>query len=130
MCSDHPYFPGEPPPEDFFLLFMIVGVPFLVPFFLRSTGEWRDLRRAIKAREAALRQYQLAHPSWTKEQVVKGFLKEGPVLPAFRFSDPAVGPIYFKISEWRDDVPRVVVAYNECKNALFDSDTMWVEQSD
>jgi hypothetical protein len=41
-----------------------------------------------------------------------------------------VRPVHFKVSDWHDTVPRIVVAYNACNNALFDPDTMWVEQSD
>jgi len=167
-CSDHPYFPGEPPPEHlpFYLIwlalrFVVLGgvcgavarywlwfmkaaricalcaglllIPsplFLIPFLLRQTGEWQALRRTLQAHESELRRYAAAHPGWNSKQIVAGFLRERPRLSEFRFADPTVEPLYFKVSDWRDTVPRIVVAYNACNNAVFDSDTMWVEVSD
>lgn len=167
-CPGHPYFPGEPAPEELFLLvirsallpvvvgalcwaaarcwprfmkaaricaasaacIVVLSPLLLLPFALRQTGEWRALRRTIQAHELSLRVYAAAHPGWTNKQIVAGFLRDGPQLPEFHFEDTSVTPVYFKVSDWRDTVPRIVVAYNACNNALFDPDTMWVEQSD
>lgn len=167
-CPDHPYFPGEPAPEDLFLLviwaasrlvalgalcwvlarywrrlmkparictaiaggLVLLSPLLLIPFALRQTGEWQALRRTIQAHELALREYRAGHPGWTNQEIVAGFLREAPKLPEFRFEDPSVKPVFFKVSDRRDTVPRIVVAYNQCNNALFDPDTMWVEQSD
>ena len=51
-------------------------------------------------------------------------------LPAFQFSKPNIAPLDFKVSDWRDTVPRVVVGFGCSNNVVFNSANMTVEQSD
>jgi hypothetical protein len=51
-------------------------------------------------------------------------------LPEFQFTKPNIPPLDFKVSDWRDTVPRIVVGFGCSNNVVFDSATMTVEQSD
>lgn len=42
-------------------------------------------------------------------------------LPWLNFADPSIPPLYFKISDWRDAVPRVVVSFGCSNDALLNS---------
>jgi hypothetical protein len=109
---------------------ILLGLLFLVPGLMRRTGDWRALQHAIQARQTALDQVRLAHPTWTSRQLVDEFREQNSLPWEFHFKDPQVKPVYFKVSDWRAGAPRIVVAYNDCNNALFDPDSMWVEASD
>jgi hypothetical protein len=95
-----------------------------------GTDDWARLQHELQAREADLAQYCREHAGLTTAQLVKGYIASDRRLPWFHFADPSIPPLYFKISDWRDTVPRVVVSFGCSNNVLFDSTTMAVESSD
>jgi hypothetical protein len=105
------------------------GDEFLMRAFL-GAEDWTRLQRELQVREADLAHYGRAHAGLTTSQLVKGYLSTHRPLPQFHFTDPRVPPLDFKISDWRDAVPRVVVGFGCDNNVLFNSATMAVEQSD
>ena len=95
-----------------------------------GADNWARLRRELQAQEADLAQYGREQPGLTTPQLVKGYIATHPRSPGFHFADPSIPPLYFKISDWRDTVPRVVVGFGCSNNVVFNSATMTVEQSD
>jgi hypothetical protein len=91
---------------------------------------WTRLQRELQAREADLAQYGREHSGLTTSELVKGYIATHRRIPAFHFADSNVAPLHFKISGWRDTVPRVVVSFGCDNNVLFNSATMAVEQVD
>jgi hypothetical protein len=102
----------------------------LVMRFAFGAEDWKRLQRELQAQEADLAQYGREHAGLTTSQLVKGYLETDRPWPQFHFANPRVPPLDFKISDWRDAVPRVVVGFGCHNNVVFDSATMSVEQSD
>ena len=95
-----------------------------------GADDWARLQRELRAREADLEQYGRENPGRTTSQLVEGYLATRYRSDGFHFADPTIPPLYFKISEWRDVVPRVVVSFGCYNNVVFNSATMTVEGSD
>lgn len=95
-----------------------------------GADNWSRLQRELRAREADLVQYSRENPGLTTSQIVKGYIATHRRLPGFHFADPNIPPLYFKISDWRDTIPRVVVSFGCDNNVVFNSATMVVEQVD
>lgn len=92
--------------------------------------DWARLQRELQAHEADLTRYARDHAGLTTPELVKGYLATHPRWPAFQLSDPSIAPLHFKISDWRDTIPRVVVGFGCDNNVVFNSSTMAVEQID
>jgi hypothetical protein len=95
-----------------------------------GADDWVRLQRELQEREADLEQYGRENVGLTTQQLVKGYIAAHRRLPAFQFADPNVLPLHFKISDWRDVVPRVVVSFGCDNNVVFNSATMAIEQVD
>ena len=98
--------------------------------WLFGAGDFARLQRELQMREADLARYGVEHPGWSNSQIVKGFLSTNGRPNGFYFSEPAVQPLFFKVSDWRDEIPRVVVSFGCSNNMVFDSMTMKIEQLD
>lgn len=94
-----------------------------------GADDWTRLQRELQAHEADLAQYSRKNAGLTTSQLVKGYL-ETHRLPAFHFTKPNIAPLDFKVSDWRDTVPRIVVGFGCSNNVVFNSASMTVEQSD
>jgi hypothetical protein len=95
-----------------------------------GVDDWTRLQRELQAREADLAQYVRDNAGQTTSQLVEGYLASHRGLPGFHFADIQIAPLHFKISDWRDTVPRVVVSFGCDNNVVFNSATMAVEQID
>jgi hypothetical protein len=95
-----------------------------------GTDDWTRLQHELQTREADLAQYCRENAGMTTSQLVEGYIATDRGMPWFRFADASIPPLYFKISDWRDTVPRVVVSFGCSNNVLFNSTTMAVESSD
>jgi len=105
------------------------GDEFLMRTFF-GAEDWTRLQQELQAREADLARYGGEHAGLTTSQIVEGYLATHRPLPQFHFTESRVRPLDFKISDWRDAVPRVVVGFGCDNNVVFNSATMAVEQSD
>jgi len=94
-----------------------------------GSDDWARLHQELEAHEADLAQYRRESAGLTTSQIVKSYLAAHH-LPAFQSSKPNIPPLDFKVSDWRDTVPRVVVGFGCSNNVVFNSTTMTVEQSD
>ena len=94
-----------------------------------GSDDWMRLQRELQAHEADLAQYSRENAGLTTAQIVKSYLATHD-LPAFQFSKPNIPPLDFKVSDWRDTVPRIVVGFGCSNNVVFNSANMTVEQSD
>jgi hypothetical protein len=94
-----------------------------------GADDWSRLQRELQAHEADLAQYSRENAGQTTPQLVEGYLATHD-LPAFHFTQPKIPPLDFKVSDWRDTVPRIVVGFGCYNNVVFNSATMGVEQSD
>jgi len=110
-----------------FLAMPDAGVAFRSQF---SADDLARLQRELQMREADLERYGREHPGLSNSQIVEGFLATRHRREGFYFSDPAVPPLFFNVSDWRDNVPRVVVSLGCDNNIVFDSTTMDIEQLD
>ena len=88
------------------------------------------LQRELQDREADLERYGQEHPGVSTSRIGKDYLASRHRRTGFYFSDPEVPPVYFKVSDWRDAVPRVVVSFGCGNNVVFNSTTMGLEQLD
>lgn len=95
-----------------------------------GADNWTRLQHELQAREADLAQYSRENAGLTTSQLVKGYIAAHRRLPGFHFADPNIAPLHFKISDWRDTRPRVVVSFGCDNNVVFNSATMAVEQID
>lgn len=95
-----------------------------------SADDLARLQRELQLREADLARYSREHANVSNSQIVKGFLETHRRWDGFYFSDPKVPPLFFKVSDWRDKVPRVVVSLGCSNNIVFYSLTMDIEQLD
>jgi hypothetical protein len=101
-------------------------------FVMRSsfgTHDWERLQGELQSQEAELTRFAVANPGLTTSQLVAAFVATH-TTRVFEFSDSSIPPLTFKISDWRDTVPRVVVGFGCDNNVLFNSAKMSVEQSD
>jgi hypothetical protein len=94
-----------------------------------GSDDWARLQRELQAHEADLAQYSRENAGLTTSQLVEGYIATH-ALPEFQFTNPKIPPLDFKVSDWRDTVPRVVVGFGCYNNVVFNSATMAVEQSD
>jgi hypothetical protein len=94
-----------------------------------GADDWTRLQRELQAHEADLAQYSRENAGLTTSQLVQGYLATHR-LPAFHFAKPNIAPLEFKVSDWRDTVPRIVVSFGCSNNVVFNSATMTLEQSD
>jgi hypothetical protein len=95
-----------------------------------GTDDWTRLQHELQAREADLAQHCRENAGLTTSQLVERYIATDRRMPWFHFADPNIPPLYFKISDWRDTVPRVIVSFGCSNNVLFNSTTMAVESSD
>jgi len=97
---------------------------------LFGTEDLARLQHELLIREADLERYGREYPGLSNSQIVEGFLATHQRPNGFFFDDPAVPPLFFKVSDWRDTVPRIVVDFGCSNNAVFDTTTMAIEQLD
>jgi hypothetical protein len=95
-----------------------------------GADDWTSLQHELQAREADLARYCRENAGLTTSQLVEGYIATDRSLPWFHFAEPNIPPLSFKISDWRDTVPRIVVSFGCSNNVLFNSKTMAVESSD
>lgn len=94
-----------------------------------GSDDWRRLQHELQAHEADLAQYRRENAGLTTSQLVKG-LSRNPSPACVSFHQAQHPPLDFKVSDWRDTVPRVVVGFGCSNNVVFHSATMTIEQSD
>ena len=95
-----------------------------------GTDDLARLQHELQVREADLERYSHKYTGVSNSQIVEGFLATYQRPNGLYFSDPTVPPLFFKVSDWRDTVPRIVVDFGCSNNAVFNSTTMAIEQLD